>query len=279
MTRIKHRSVLLGLSLAALLVPALAAGVPPAAAAARSAASSCDAPPVFFGLHGMNEGPSDTVGTISTLIVDLDRAQNDISGAVLNSPIPYPIVSFSSFITLKHLPATVLEDGVQAGENNLQERLKSWTQGCTPSQDKIVLVGYSMGAWVINKWLMEHSNEWGWIKGVLLYGDPCWIDGSDVGLARAYRATGCMSAKSYPSPGAGFRIPYRSYCEPGDGVCGGGFGAKNNPLKLANELGAALGCAKGSCAHFDYTADGPSTWDLVNGATLMVQWLGVPELA
>ena len=72
---------------------------------------------------------------------------------------------------------------------------------------------------------------------------------------------------------------YRSYCEPGDGVCGGAFGAKDNSLKLAGELAAALGCVSGSCAHLDYWADGPSTWDLVNGATLMVQWLGVPVLA
>ena len=34
------------------------------------------------------------------------------------------------------------------------------------------------------------------IKGVLLYGDPCWIDGSDVGLARVFGAPGCMPAQA-----------------------------------------------------------------------------------
>ena len=54
------------------------------------------------------------------------------------------------------------------------------------SQDKVALVGYSMGAWVINKWLADHPREWSMIKAVVFYGDPCWSHGSDVGLARGF---------------------------------------------------------------------------------------------
>jgi hypothetical protein len=274
----KHRSALLGLALAALFVSTLAATGPPAAAAARPMAdNSCDTIPVFFGLHGMGEGPDGAQPflAVSTLLDDLDKAQNAISGAVLTGPVPYMSVSATDWNTLTHLPSS-LTAAVKDGETNLQNALTSYTRGCKPSQDKIVLVGYSMGAWVINKWLMEHHSEWPMIKGMLLYGDPCWSNGSDEGLARAFGATGCMPAKSYPKAGAAFRIPYHSYCYSGDGVCGGGFSARGNSLKRAKELAAAASCVSGNCAHFDYWYDGSSTPDLVQGAKAMVQWLGAP---
>jgi hypothetical protein len=91
MTRIKHRSVVLGLALAALLVPGLAGGVPPAAAAARSAAvSSCDTVPEFLAVHGMNEGPdpTDPSKMDSTLLKDLDYAQNNLSVQWATTPFP-----------------------------------------------------------------------------------------------------------------------------------------------------------------------------------------------
>jgi hypothetical protein len=235
-----------------------------------------------LGLHGMGEGPDPAKPflAISTLIEDLDGAQNAISGAVLNDPVPYESVSATDWKTLTH-PSRTLEGAVKDGETNLQNVLTSYTLGCRTSQDKIVLVGYSMGAWVINKWLMDHRSEWSMVKGVLLYGDPCWSSGSDVGLARAFGAPGCMSAKSYPAPVAGnaFRIPVRSWCAGGDGVCGGGFKAKGDPTNRTTELLAALNCAVGYCHHFDYWYGGASSSDLVAGAKFMVQWLGAPVLA
>ena len=93
----------------------------------------------------------------------------------------------------------------------------------------------------------------------------------------------CASPDPAPVAGAAFKIPYRSYCEPNDGVCGSGYGAKGNPTNRTTELLAAVGCVSGSCAHFDYWADGSSTWDLVNGATLMSSgwcrsWLDEPGI-
>ena len=281
MTRIKHRSVLLGLGLAALLVPALAVGVPPAAAAARSAASSCDTTPVFFGLHGMAEGPSPTIEKVSNLLTDLDHAQNNISGAVLTAPLSYVTVAFNLWDDLKQTPNSgPLTDAVQDGEDNLQSALVSYTKGCKTTQDRIVLVGYSMGAWVINQWLSDpkYRSEWSMIKGVLLYGDPCWINGSDEGLARGFGASGCMPASSYPAPvaGAAFKIPVEGWCANLDGVCGQNWHAKGNPVALADELSNAIGCTVlANCNHKQYWYAGASSSDLVEGAKLMVQWLGV----
>jgi len=88
-------------------------------------------------------------------------------------PISYHATSTGDLVTNPLNYRATLAKAVQDGENALQEELTSYTQGCTPSQDKIVLVGYSMGAWVINKWLVDYSSEWKMIKGVLMYGDPC----------------------------------------------------------------------------------------------------------
>lgn len=284
--RIKHRSVLLALALAALLVPTLVAAGAPAGAVVRAAATSCDTTPVFFAVHGLNEGPdpTDPSKADSTLLKDLDYAQNNISGAVLYDPISYPSLKFNVLDDLKKKSLIkILTDGVQEGENSLQAELTSYTKGCKPSQDKIVLVGYSEGAWVINKWLSDrkYRSEWSMIKGALLYGDPCWIKGSDEGLARAYGAPGCMSASSYPAPvaGAAFPVPDWGWCAADDGVCGGGYSAKGDPTNRTTELLAALSCETKYCHHFDYWLGGASSSVLVQGAKYMVKWLGMPELA
>ena len=115
---IKHRSVLLGVALAALLVSTLVATGRPAAAAARS--SSCDTTPVFFGLHGMGEGPSPTKPKQkdwSKLILDFDQAQNNISGAVPVAPVSYTTVTAKNLNILKiRRSSGPLANAVQNGE-------------------------------------------------------------------------------------------------------------------------------------------------------------------
>ena len=228
----------------------------------------------------MGEGPSSTKPLQkdwSTLLLDLDQAQNKISGAVFSDLVSYTTVSFPAWNTLTQ-PVKTLENAVQDGENQLQSALVSYTAGCKPQRDKVVLVGYSMGAWVINQWLSDskYRGEWSMIKGVLLYGDPCYINGSDAGLARAFNAPGCMPANTYPAPvaGATFPIPDEVWCAALDGVCGGGYSAKGDPTNRTTELLAATGCAIGNCHHFDYWYAGASSSDLAAGAKLMVKWVG-----
>lgn len=274
---IKHRSVLLGVALAALLVSTLVATGRPAAAAARS--SSCDTTPVFFGLHGMGEGPSPTKPKQkdwSKLILDFDQAQNNISGAVLVAPVSYTTVTAKNLNILKiRRSSGPLANAVQNGENNLQSRLTSYTKGCAVSQDKVALVGYSMGAWVINKWLADHPREWSMIKAVVFYGDPCWSHGSDVGLARGFGATGCGPKGYYPYPAPAAKVPFKveSWCAQRDPVCGQGWNAKRNFVFLDDELAAAVGCAFHYCHHYDYTLGGPNNYAIKSGAQFVVQQL------
>src|SRR6185437_15702870 len=101
-----YRFVLPGLVSVALVVSALVATGPPAAAALPYCAT-----PAFLGLHGMGEGPdlAQPALAYSTLLGDLDDAQNAISGAVGADLIPYQAVSLTDWNTLKH-PSKALID-------------------------------------------------------------------------------------------------------------------------------------------------------------------------
>lgn len=265
MTVIKWRFATLGLALAALLVSALAATGSPAMAAASSCANTG---PVFFGLHGIYEGPSNTVPQISPEIQGLDYEQNLISGAVLDDPVPYPTAT-ESLNDLINLVSFVKE-----GENNLQSYLAAWTKGCATAQDKVALVGYSMGAWVINKWLKDHPGERSMIKAVVLYGDPCWIHGADRGLVRLLAhnygvGLGCSPSNDYPYPTSTHTLPTVSYCLGGDPVCGGGF--NSNPV---TEVATASTChGNPKCPHNWYQVGQPGESALKLGARFMVQQL------
>jgi hypothetical protein len=166
-----------------------------------------------------------------------------------------------------------LIDAVNAGESALQTDVESWITGCQLSQIKIALVGYSMGAWVINKWLKDHPSEWILISAVVLYGDPCWKNGSDQGLARLYGITGCSPAKNYPYPAPVglLTVPFltQSWCAYHDPVCGGGYASHKQ-----TQLVAAENCKQGSkCRHLHYTDGAPRSGPLMEGAKFVVRQL------
>ncbi|HUK68825.1 MAG TPA: cutinase family protein [Streptosporangiaceae bacterium] len=278
---IKRRSALLGVALAALLTT-LPATAPPAAAAARSAAANlCDTTPVFFGLHGMGEGPSDTVSAPSPEIQGFDYEQNVISGQVLVWPVPYTTVTASLWNLLNPPIDDVAQllAAVNDGESALQSALTSYIKGCTSlAQVEVALVGYSMGAWVINKWLNDNPGEWHLIKAVVLYGDPCWIDGADRGLVRAADVAdlvGCSSAKTYPYPaptGIFTKVPFltQSWCAYHDAVCGGG-----DASNLAAQVPGAVTCifSNSSCPHNQYKVGYEGDGTLKAGAQFVVNQL------
>jgi Cutinase len=220
----------------------------------------------------MGEGPSSTIPAPSPEIEDFDAAQNLISGDVLNVPVPYPTVYASGWDVLDAASMGPLTNAVNAGESALQSYVATWASGCPLSQDKIALVGYSMGAWVINKWLNDHPGEWIMISAVVLYGDPCWKDGSDAGLARIFNAPGCSSAQTYPypAPDGPVTVPFQiqGLCAYHDPVCGGGYGDD-----AVTQLAQALACDQNSCPHLHYTDGAPGSGPLMEGAKFVVQQL------
>ena len=223
--------------------------------------------PVMFGLHGMAEGPSSTNSTVSPELLSFDTDQNAISGAVLIAPVSYPTVYPNQWHPLLTAARTAL--ALFQGEGALQNDIEQYAKGCSADQDKIALVGYSLGAWIINKWIVDHPLEWDMIKAVVLYGDPCWVNGKDEGLAREIpHGYGCMPAADYPYPlpGTTTAVPFavRSWTTRHDPVSGDGWGGKANA-----QLSAAEACAKNHCTHLDYTG----STEIYEGALFVVRQL------
>lgn len=261
------RVMLLGLATAALLVLATSA-LPASAATARPDVNKTCTIPVFFGLHGMAEGPSGTIHAISPELLSFDTDQNAISGAVLIDPVSYLTVYPQNWPEL--LTAVATAAALVQGERALQADIKAHAKGCSASQDKIALVGYSLGAWIVNEWIMDHPLEWDMIKAVVLYGDPCWTDGIDKGLAREWVfGYGCMPAKDYPYPLPGgttaVPFPVQSWTMPRDPVTGADWAGKKSA-----QLTAAKHCTNpATCSHLDYTG----STEIYEGAQFVVSQL------
>ena len=248
------RLMLPGLAIAALLALATSA-LPASAATARPGVIRTCTIPVFFGLHGMKEGPGSGgiggpgISTLSPELKSFDDDQNAISGAVLIYPVSYTVVYPNAWSI-----ATSLLPALTNGENALQSDITGYSKGCSQSQDKIALVGYSMGAWVINKWIMDHPLERFMIKAVVLYGDPCLMNGKDEGLVREFLAShGCMPANDYPYPVPGGTVanpfPVQSWTAARDPVSGADWaGNKSAQLKAAEDCNNPK-----TCSHLDYT--------------------------
>jgi predicted esterase len=282
-----RRSVFLSVAVFGLLASAVAGTAVPASAA-PAANPYCNTP-VFFGLHGVGEGPSSTDSKLAPELTGFDDAQNQISGAVLADLVSYTTVSFSALDLLPDNPQLASDvykavTAVSNGVSQLDKYFNNWISGCQIDQPKIALVGYSMGAWVINDWLDHNPGDWIYIKAVVLYGDPCWIDGADKGLVRAAGIAGvaglvgCMSARTYPYPAAtDVYTPHfktQSWCVGGDPVCGGGFKGK-----LAKMVKGGLGCLADTkppytrCPHYWYRTGEPAAVTLKDGAQLVVSQL------
>lgn len=263
------RLMLPGLAIAALLALVTSA-LPASAATARPGVTgTCDTTPVFFGVHGMAEGPSSTISALSPEVESFDTDQNAISGAVLVYPVSYTTVYPNAWSV-----ANSLRPALTDGENALQADITGYTAGCSASQDNIALVGYSMGAWVINKWIMDHPLEWDMIKAVVLYGDPCWANGKDQGLARLFAfGYGCMPAQDYPYPlqGGTTAVPFavQSWTMPRDPVSGADWDGASG-LNRVGQLSAAIHCNDATtCSHLDYTG----STEIYEGAQFVVSQL------
>jgi hypothetical protein len=235
--------------------------------------SACDpAPLLFLGLHGLGQGPSGTVKPVSPEITDFDDAQNLLSGVIKAAPVSYPTAGFSLLDKRGKFNAGPLTKDLQIGVAHLQSALAADTKGCKPAQDDVALMGYSMGAWVIDDWLRTHKSEWPIVKAVVLFGDPCYY----YGLAREWTRT-CGPSPDYPYPAPASSLPFKvkAFCLKLDPVCGAGYALPGRKLQLA----AAAACLKKKCAQLQYVDGAPSSGPLYSGAQFMVQTLDPPAAA
>lgn len=251
--------------LSALLFPAtmalvlLTTAVPASAAPAAPVASSNCPAVVLIGLHGTNEGPSKTYKTKSPEIEAVFKAFKTDSLALGEDSFKrqedaYPYVSSKDY-SLKGIIKVLTTVLNAAGE--LADAISSYHQLCPDTG--FSLVGYSLGAWIINVMLDLNSEVFPLIRAVLLIGDPCWYnpDGPYRGLVRYLQLTGanlyCVPFGDYPYP-SGASFPVQSLCNNKDPICGQGW-----PLAdIGQQLKAAEKCADKKCTHLDYVGEATS---------------------
>lgn len=244
--------------LVAVPLPFATAAVPAARATLIPAAAAAGCPTAeIIGVHGTNEGPSSTESKDSPEIkatfaaFAADEQERGEHGARLQY-YAYPTVTFADYLPVNWPAlATTIDDYA----SELEGELASFSYSCPHTP--ISLVGYSLGALLINNMLTSYGDEWDFIDAVELYGDPCWYNphGDYQGLAR-YAATvglglGCFPQNTHPYPlmsHAGAHFQVQSLCANMDPVCGQGW----PPYEIGGQIIAAALCGLDKCPHLSY---------------------------
>lgn len=267
------RRAAMAASAAAALTVAVSVPVVASASTITATAAKCGYTQAVYGLHGVNQGPSDTVKTTSPTLTSFktDLAKFDSESQVTFTAVNYPTVKVTSLTD--DAAMTII---MNTGEANLQADIAAHIdETCQLYRDHSVsLVGYSMGAWVINDWLMKHKNEWNYIDTVILYGDPCWHNSLfNYGLAQLFLdGYGCVPVSTYPYPEAKAHVPFPivSYSLNLDPISGDGWQGGLSEYTQAAQLAAALNCWSGVvCSHLDYKIGAKGGGQVYDGAKLV----------
>jgi hypothetical protein len=221
-----------------------------------TAPAGCPAAEII-GVHGTGEGPSSTNGTDSPEIkatfgaFATDEQKLGEHGARLEY-YAYPTVSFAAYLPVDW---PTLRNIIDNYARQLEAELEHFSHSCPDTP--ISLVGYSLGALLINDMLTSYSNEWNYLDAVEFYGDPCWYNphrdyrGLAQYAASAGFRLGCFPENAYPYPLVspdGFHFLVRSLCNNKDPVCGRGW-----PLyEIDGQIIAAALCAVYNCPHRSY---------------------------
>ncbi|MEU0119902.1 cutinase family protein [Streptomyces bobili] len=145
-------------------------------------------------------------------------------------PISFPKVTTQEFLDRTRRSRTGIEPDVNAGVSAIQRAMDEAVRKC-PST-KFVLTGYSLGAWVVDKFLLTDARRRPLVLAAQLYGDPQWNDpGKGQGLAVIL---GRGLRTHYPP----FPDRVQSLCNHRDPICGTGYRA--GTLDLTLRLGDAL---------------------------------------
>jgi hypothetical protein len=268
MTKIKYRSLLLGLAVAALLIPAFAVSGSPAAAATQQA-SSCPRA-LIIGLHGVGEGPSANApkakksptiqATFKAFAAEVKKLPNDGTDHSYRLQwFAWPTVPRSDLNSLSGLRKTV--GTVDTAAAQLYNYISGQVAAC--SDTLVSVVGFSLGAGVINAALTQQYYMAALVNLVLLEGDPCWSNTGDGSAGLAQRAQeagtplGCMGADTYPYLTFANPFTAQSLCVNKDPICGEGYTA----FTLPQQFNAAENCSPSKhCPHFAYPTDGAAAY-------------------
>jgi hypothetical protein len=230
----------------------------------------------------MGEGPSNTISTVSVTIArtftgfESDTTQLGHKG-VKDSAFPYKTITIDNFSTLAGIDN--VDRTVDATAISLLTDLQAFNKKCHSM--RILLTGYSMGAWIINDMLTQMlavGHGWYNIKAIQLYGDPCRYNnsGSYKGLVREALPDTCVSKSTYPYPAAPSALPFKmqSSCNGQDPVCGQGYKSINDQLKFVKKycIHKPDPSKFDSCPHYNYEVGGPSKGATAQGAKFLAKY-------
>jgi hypothetical protein len=235
--------------------------------------SACRTYPIVYLVHGIGQGPTvshpqlSQSPTLYTFATDLRDTTSFTA-----RPVPYPAADGFNLVATWD---TYMNDGVR----NLQSDITQGNNSTCAGYRHIALVGYSMGAWVIDKWLQQHKSEWNEVTAVTLFGDPCWTSPKyNEGLTRLFLADyGCPPAKDYPYPAARSSVPFPifSYTLNKDPVSGQGFSGSFTTLNADRQLASAIACLSPvTCPHLDYQTGWIGAGAVQDGANIVAAAFG-----
>jgi Cutinase len=202
----------------------------------------------FIGVHGVQQdaGSPEIEETWRAFAANVPPGKT----ALYNS-LPYHAPDFKSWADPANLFGPSEAEGVRYLDLTIKPENNGILKILCPMQS-IVLVGYSLGAWVVNDWLSKNPGLWPNIRAVVLYGAPLWRR-SGQGYSYAGLAAGLLTPNPYgnnpPGPGIGISDRWQSWCIQNDPVCGEGWDA----LHRLNQMGVAIGCPQTNCEHLKYT--------------------------
>ncbi|MEU1365114.1 cutinase family protein [Streptomyces sp. NPDC005803] len=129
----------------------------------------------------------------------------------------FPEVTTQEFLDKTSKSRNGIAPDVNASVSALQNAMDRAVSQC-PST-KFVLAGYSLGAWVVDKFLLTDSHRRPLVLAAQLYGDPQWnAPGKGKGLA-------VILGHSLRTPYPPFADRVQSLCNHRDPVCGTGYRA------------------------------------------------------
>jgi Cutinase len=213
----------------------------------------------FIGVHGVQQdaGAPEIEETRQAFAANTPPGKT-----TLYTLLPYHAPDFKDWTDLANLFVPAEQAGVQELTNVIKDSPNGILYGILekcPTQS-IVLVGYSLGAWVVNDWLSKNSDVWPNIRAVELYGDPLWHrSGHDASSGQDYDYAGLAAGLVTPDPysntptgpGVGISNRWQSWCLQNDPVCGEGYSI----VDLVHQASDAKACLDTNCEHLKYTKD------------------------
>lgn len=194
----------------------------PPAAAQPAASARC--PVHFLGLHGLDEQSDLRSPTINATWKSFQSAVTAKALPPKRDAIAFPKVSRNEFLAKNSVIG--IEPDVDDGVEAVQKAMDQAVRRC--SSTTFVLAGYSLGAWVVDKFLVTDSRRRQLVRAAQLYGDPQWrVPGQGRGLAVLFN-------RGLRTPYPPFPDKVHSSCNRSDPVCGTGY--RDDGRDLAQRL-------------------------------------------